>query len=147
MRQQTKNLIKYLFPSFTRLALLALCVSATGCFPYHATTRMGVSGKVTDAMTLAPLGGARVSFKDGGSNEAPVVLSAADGSFNLPKQKQWQIRFVVGDYLKPFGGTVYVRHDGYATNEINVQPEDENHHFRTTAELDSIPLKPLSQTH
>jgi len=129
--------------------LPALCAGVTGCFPYHATTRMGVSGIILDTRTLAPVAGASISFNRCDTNAPSVVISQADGSFNLPKEKQWQIRFVAGDYLTDLliGRTICIRHNDYETKEIPVQLEDEKERLRTKAKLGTILLKPLAKTH
>jgi hypothetical protein len=65
-------------------SLFASCVTMTGCFPYHATTRMGLSGTVIDADTRSPLPDARISFL-GATNEILAATSVPDGSFTVPR--------------------------------------------------------------
>lgn len=111
--------------------------------------RMGVSGTVVDAETHAALSGSSVSFSVRGPTKPPIAISEADGSFNLPKQKQWQLRFVAGDYFvnPSIGGTVSIRHDGYETNILEISPYDMYDRFYTKISVGIIPLKPLPKTH
>ena len=123
-----------------------LCVLVTGCFPFHATTRMGVSGTVLDAETHAPLADAQISFCGGCSNTQPVAISTADGSFTLPRQKQWQLGFINEDsFLALFmgGGTVCIQHNGYETNQTDVFSMDDKQRYHTKTNLGFVLLKPL----
>jgi len=95
------------------VSLLALCLAVSGCFPFHYTTRPGLSGAVVSAESHAPLAGSVISF--GRTNPTPVTCSAADGSFRVSPERQWGIWFIPMDvFLGEW--SVCVHHRGYDTN-------------------------------
>ena len=141
----TMRLLKFL----RLLSLVTPCAIAMGCIPYHATTSMGVNGTIMDAVTHMPLPNARISFDVYDLSKKPVVaISGADGSFKLPRETQWQLRFLAGDYFSDLwiGGTVVIQHADYETNRFEVQAEDQNFRFHTRTNLGVVLLKPLSRT-
>jgi len=99
------------------LSLFTLCIAASGCFPYHYTTRPGLAGSVVGAESHAPLAGAGISF--GGTNATAVAFSAADGSFVVSPKRQWGIWIIPQDvFAMPWSVRVY--HTGYETIETRI---------------------------
>jgi len=146
----TTPLKKRRFQFCTYLWLMALCVMATGCFPYHYTTRIGFSGRVVDAENNKPLAKAQISMTAGGrANEIIVAFTRLDGSFNVPPQKKWGIWIIPQDYLgwQHAGGTACVRYAEYETNCIAFSSVDSRRRFVPHANLGIIALKPVSKTY
>ena len=128
------------FVSF--ISLFALCLAASGCFPYHYTTRPGLSGAVVGGESHAPLAGAEISF--GGTNTTALAFSAADGSFHILPKRQWGIWIIPQDvFALPWSVRIY--HAGYETNCTRFGFRSSATGERATVQLGVISLKPVSQ--
>jgi len=128
------------FVSFS--SLFALCLTASGCFPYHYTTCPGLSGIVVSAETHAPLVGAGISFD--GTNTTAVAFSAADGSFHVPPERTWGIWIIPQDvFAMPWSIRIY--YVGYETNVTRFLFPASATGKRATVQLGVVPLKPVSQ--
>lgn len=141
-RRRSSNSFARMSKVVSYFPLLALCIAASGCFPYHYTTRPGVSGTVVSAGTHEPLGDASVSF--GRTNNSVVAFSTADGSFVVPPKRQWWIWFIPQDVF-PLPCTVCVRHPGYESNSIQFTFSAAATGKAATRELGVISLNALSQ--
>jgi hypothetical protein len=124
------------------ISLFALCLAASGCFPYHYTDRPGISGRVVNARTREPLAGASISF--GLTNTVAVAISSADGSFVVSPKRQWGIWIIPQDVFS-FPWTVCVRHSGYESNYIRFPFNAAATGKAAKKALGVISLEPVSQ--
>ena len=126
----------------SHFVLFALCVTMSGCFPYHYTTRPGLSGTVVSAASHMPLAEAGISF--GRTNTTIVAFSTADGSFAVSPRRQWGIWIIPQDvFAMPW--TVCIRHAGYETNYTQFRFSAAATGKAANMQLGVISLKPLPQ--
>ena len=122
---------------------LVLCITMSGCFPYHYTMRPGLSGDVVSEESHKPLTNAAISFV-GNTNIATVAFSAEDGSFTISPERKWGIWIIPQDvFALPY--TVCVHHAGYETNYIKFRFSFAATGKASTRPLGTISLKPLPQ--
>jgi hypothetical protein len=74
--------------------VLAMLAFLGGCLPGHVTETPHIYGSVSDAGTGAPIGGATLRYP---RFPATVVTTGADGSFDFPAIRKWEIVFILGD--------------------------------------------------
>jgi hypothetical protein len=96
-----------------RTFLLLLTLAASGCFPYHYTTRPGINGTVLSAATGQPILQAGVTLS--GANTTTSTATAGDGSFSIPPCRRWGIWIIPQDVFAS-RWTVCVGHSGFKTN-------------------------------
>jgi hypothetical protein len=65
-----------------------------GCLPGHVTETPHIYGSVSDAGTGAPIAGATLRYP---RFPATVVTTGADGRFDFPAIRKWEIVFILGD--------------------------------------------------
>jgi len=123
------------------VGLFGLCLTTSGCFPYHYTIRPGLSGTVVNAQTHAPLAGAGICF---GTNTTAVALSASDGSFHVPPGRAWGVWAINQDVASPTRGSgVNIRHTGYESYSTVVVFSPTKRGKGATKQIGVIPLIPL----
>jgi hypothetical protein len=86
------------------LGIVIVALIASGCFPYHFTDRPGVSGRVIDAETEAPIERADVTLQIKMSDEEIAAVSAPDGQFMIPAKQSW------GIVIAPFDPLAHIWH-------------------------------------
>jgi hypothetical protein len=122
--------------------LFALCITVSGCFPYHYTMRPGLAGTVVSTENNAPLANAGVWFD--GTNASLVAFSAADGSFYVPPRRKWGVWIIPQDVF-PMRWSVRIYHPGYQTTHAQFLFRAAATGPAATQNLGTIPLKPTSQ--
>ena len=118
------------------------CMVSSGCFPYHYTSRPGISGIVVSGDGQKPVPDAIVSF--GRTNVAAVAVSSANGSFAVPPKRTWGIWIIPQDVFASHW-LVCIRHDGYATNYTEFAFSAAATGKAARKDLGVIPLKPLAE--
>ena len=68
------------------IAFVAVIVSVAACVPYHASDAPHVTGIVISARTQLPVVGATLHLDVDGHEP---VLTARDGTFDIPEIKHW----------------------------------------------------------
>lgn len=94
-----------------------------GCFPMRFTEFPGASGRVVDATSSNPVGGAEVTvtLSSPETNSGPnTAYTDASGMFLIPPQKQWGIYIVPMDFIG-FFGKVTVTARGYAPLQRDIR--------------------------
>jgi hypothetical protein len=95
------------------LVLGALTVSA--CFPYLATVKPGITGKVIDAKKGIPVIGADVQLSSWRGEMSTATL--ADGSFFIPGEQRWGL--IIGAFDPViYNCTVSVIAGGYSPASV-----------------------------
>ena len=75
-------------------AALVILAFLGGCLPEHVAETPHIYGSVLDAGSGAPIGGATLHYPD---YPATVVTTGADGGFNFPAIRKWEIVVLFGD--------------------------------------------------
>jgi hypothetical protein len=115
------------------------------CVPIRFTTSPGATGRVVDARTHEPLGGAEVlisrstyppSSPDAAftNSRPPTVMSRETGQFSVPFERRFDLYFLPVDAFPRFGLLV-VRHLGYETTCVPFWS-------KSIAELGDVKLNP-----
>jgi hypothetical protein len=104
-----------------------IALLASGCFPYHYTMRPGVSGRLVDAATDAPIPGADVHLKryerelmfNDKPPEEVAEATGSDGAFSIPARKTWGLYIVPMDVFNR-KWTVTIEASGYQKYESDL---------------------------
>jgi hypothetical protein len=123
------------------LLVFTVCVTSSGCFPYHYTTRHGLSGTVVIAGTEKPLANASISF---GLTNTAIAYSATNGTFDIPPKREWGIHFIPQDTFS-YSCEVCVQHIGYEPYCTRLVLSANDLGKRAKRQLGVVSLKPLSQ--
>jgi hypothetical protein len=116
-----------------------------GCSIHRVTIRTGVSGRIIDAETKAPVQGAGVALSDYTSNTLASVNSTPDGKFTIPPKRETHFHCIgkpIEDYF-PIEYTLRVNHPGYRAFLGHFLGN--NGFLNPTVRLMEIELQPLTR--
>jgi hypothetical protein len=123
------------------LLLFSICLTESGCFPYHYATRPGLFGTVIDASNHKPITGAEISY---GSIATNLTQTATDGTFLIPPEKEWAIWIFPQDVFNmPY--SVFIQKVGYEPYNFHGAFNPTDHGKYALKQLGVISLKPLPQ--
>ncbi len=100
-------------------AVLVFVGSASGCFPYHFTTRIGISGTVVDARNSTPIPDATVIISDPANQQVASASTDASGRFRIAPHRVWWIYIVPMDAF-PYRTPATISALGYESTSIAV---------------------------
>jgi hypothetical protein len=96
-------------------AALVILAFLGGCLPEYVSETPSIYGSVLDAGSGAPIGGATLRYPD---FPATVVTTGADGGFNFPAIRKWEIVILFGDRNPAM--TLNVAAPGYRSRSLRV---------------------------
>ena len=72
-------------------------LAVSGCFPYHFTTRAGVSGVVVDSRSAMPVSDATIILSDRPGRSPATAHTDVNGDFIMAPGKAWAIYMIPMD--------------------------------------------------
>ena len=122
-------------------AVLVFVASVSGCFPYHFTTLIGVSGTVVDDAKSTPIPKATVILSGPDKQPAASTTSDASGHFTIAPRQAWWIYIVPGDV---FAYPTYAKFSalGFESNTVSLLTHPMG---PKEASLGDVKLKPSAQ--